>query len=115
MSVIDDYLQGLEAPQRTELERVRAIVKGLAPDVEEVIGYGIPTFKYKGKNLLHFAAYTDHLSVFPGPPAIEAVKSELTDFKLSKGTIQFTLEKSIPETTLKKIIQHRLDSIDAKV
>jgi uncharacterized protein YdhG (YjbR/CyaY superfamily) len=65
MSVIDNYLKEVQPSQRVELERIRRIVKGMVPDAEEVIGYGIPTLKYKGKNLIHFAAFKNHLSIFP--------------------------------------------------
>ena len=58
MSVIDDYLDNVTEPQRNELERVRRIVKHLVPDgAEEVISYGMPTFRYRGKSLIHFAAF----------------------------------------------------------
>lgn len=111
MSVIDDYLAGLEVPQRAELERVRGIVKKLVPEVEEVIGYGIPTFKFKGKNMIHFAAYKDHLSLFPGSTPIEEFKADLTDYKLSKGTIQFSVEKPFSDELLTKIITSCRDRI----
>lgn len=114
MSVINQYLKNLPAQQKKELGRVHQIVKDLAPDTTETFSYGIPTYKYKGKNLVHFAAYKNHMSLFPGPAAIEALKAELSNFKLSKGTIQFTTEQPIPTTTLKKIIQIRKSSIDGQ-
>lgn len=104
MNVIDEYLEGLEAPQRAELQRIRTLVKEQVPEVEEVIGYGIPTFKFKCKNLLHFAAYKDHLSLFPGFAPIEQFREKLAGYTLSKGTIQFTAEKPLPKELLIKII-----------
>ena len=70
MSVVDDYLKNLPEPQKAELERIRKIVKQTVPEAEEVISYGVPGFKYKGKYLITFAAFKDHLSLFPGSAPI---------------------------------------------
>lgn len=111
MSVIDDYLKKLELPQRAELERIRQIVQQVAPEAVEVITYGMPGFKYRQKYLIAFAAFKDHLSLFPAPGPIEALKDKLTDFKLSKGTIQFTLEHPLPESLIKEITLKRVADI----
>lgn len=112
MSVIDDYLKNVPAAQRVELEKIRELVRELVPDTEEKISYEIPTFTYKGKNMLHFAAFKDHLSLFPGSRPIAAFADQLKDFKTSKGTIQFTLEKPLPAPLLRDIITRCRDQID---
>src|SRR5690348_13559001 len=98
MSVIDDYLSDVSQQQRQQLERIRKIVKKTAPDVEEVISYGIPAFKYEGKYLIGFAAFKDHMSLFPTAGPIEALKHKLGTFKISKGTIQFSVNNPVPES-----------------
>lgn len=109
MTVIDDYLAEHATPaQRTELERIRSIVKQMVPDAEEVMSYAIPTLNYKGKHLVHFAAFKDHMSLFPTAGPTEAFKGKLKDYKVSKGTIQFTLEKPLPKTLIQEIIEYRL-------
>ena len=114
MSVIDDYLKDVTPTQKTELERVRTIVKQVVPDAEETIGYGIPTLKYKGKNLIHFAAFKDHMSLFPTSKPIESMKKELEKFKVSKGTLQFTEENPIPESIIVRLVEIRLAEIQKK-
>lgn len=104
MSVIDDYLKTLEAPEREALERVRTIAKSIAPEAEDTIGYGMPVLKVHGKYLIGFSAFKDHLSIFPGSEPIEALQDKLKGYKQSKGTIQFTLDKQIPDPLLKEII-----------
>lgn len=113
MTVIDDYFQTITPEQAGELERVRSLVKAMAPDVEELIDYGIPAFKYKGKYMIGFAVYKKHMSLFPSSEPIEVFEDQLMDFEISKGTIQFTLQNKIPTSLLKKIIAHRIKSIDA--
>ena len=114
MTYVEEYLTQLEdSAVRTALQHIRDIVHELASPVEETKGYGIPTFKYKGKNLVHFAAYKDHLSLFPASGAIAAYETELKEFRLSKGTVQFTTDHPIPDELLKKIILHRKADIDS--
>lgn len=112
MSVIDTYLQDIPSAQRAALERIRVIVKQMVPDAEEVISYGMPTFKHNGKPLLHIAAFKDHMSIFPtGDPMVDTIGDELKKFRTSKGTLQFTEDAPIPETVIKQIIAVRLSSI----
>lgn len=111
MSVIDDYLNNVREPHRQQLEHIRKIVHAATPDAEEVISYGMPAFKYKGKYLIGFTAFKDHMSIFPASRPIEVLKDKLGEFKLSKGTIQFTLDHPVPEAIIKELVQIRLADI----
>ena len=113
MTVIDNYFQTITPEQAGELEHIRSLVKAAAPDAEELIDYGIPAFKYKGKYMIGFAVYKKHMSLFPSSEPIEVFEDQLTNFAVSKGTIQFSLQNKIPTPLLKKIIAHRIKSIDA--
>jgi len=112
VSVIDDYLKDVEPAQKAALERVRAIVKRTIPDAEEVITYGMPGFKYKQKYLIAFAAFKDHLSVFPSAGPLKALKDELSDFKQTKGSVHFTVERPIPEELIEKMLAIRVKDIN---
>jgi len=111
MSAVDAYLANISAPQRAELERVRAIVKVAAAGAEEVISYGIPGFKYQKKYLFGYAAFRDHMSIFPTTTPIAAIKPKLGSYEVSKGTIQFTLEHPIPEPIIKELVSIRIRAI----
>ena len=65
MTVIDEYLNKIKTTQKTELERIRAIVHTTVPEVEETIDYGMPAFKYKGKYLIGFYVYKKSHEPFP--------------------------------------------------
>ncbi len=109
MTVIDSYLDKLNPGQRDSLERIRKIVKQTVPDAEETISYGMPTFKLKGKRLIYFAAYKDHMSIFG---RLGSLEKKLGNYKLShKGTLQFTEDNPIPESLIKEIITTRLKGI----
>lgn len=109
---MDDYLDGLPDEQRAAFERVRTVVRGVAPEADEGESYGMPAFIYAGRPLLGFRAAKKHLSVFPfSPEAIEVVGGRLEGFELSKGTIRFTPESPVPDDVLEDVIRARIREI----
>lgn len=110
MSEIDAYLKKATLAQKAEYQRIRKIVRGLVPDIEEVISYGIPTFKYKGKYVIYWGAFPSHMSIFPGS-RIEGLKDKLKGFKLGKGTIQYSEDNLIPETIIKELVMTRYEEL----
>ncbi|MBI5093433.1 MAG: DUF1801 domain-containing protein [Candidatus Hydrogenedentes bacterium] len=105
---IDDYISAFPENIREILEKMKSTIRSAAPKAEEAIKYGIPTFTLNGKNLAHFAAFKNHIGFYPTPSAIEAFKKELSEYKQSKGAIQFPLEKAIPFGVVKKIVKFRV-------
>jgi uncharacterized protein YdhG (YjbR/CyaY superfamily) len=102
----ETYLASVESPEaRALLERIRAIVREEVPDAEEVFSYGMPGFKFHGP-LVWFAAFKNHCSLFPAG-RVSAFADELKDFKTSKGTIQFTVEKPLPDSLVRSIVKAR--------
>lgn len=115
MSEIDTYLQTVTPEQKEVLQHIRTLIHEVIPDAEETMGYGMPTFKFKGKNVVHFAAFKDHMSLFPSSEPIETLKDQLADFKTSKGTIQFTLAKPIPDNLVKDLVMVSLENTKARL
>lgn len=110
---ITTYLEKLSKDQRSVLEEVRRLIKSAAPEAVEVISYGMPAFKFKGKYLVGYAAFKDHFSLFPTPGPIEALTKDLSEFTLSKGTIQFTREHLLPDELIQRLVAKRLEEIGA--
>jgi uncharacterized protein YdhG (YjbR/CyaY superfamily) len=108
-NTIDEYMETLPKDVRTVLENLRKTIKSAAPKAEEVISYQMPAFKYYGM-LVYFAAFKNHCSFFPGGSATLAkeLEAELTPYKTSKGTLQFTVEKPLPAALVKKIVKLRM-------
>jgi uncharacterized protein YdhG (YjbR/CyaY superfamily) len=108
---VDEYLARLPEPARTTLGKIRATIRSIVPpETAEVISYRIPAFKYKGV-LVWYAAFSDHCSLFPTNAVIEACKDDLKNYTLSKGTIQFPVDKPLPVTLLKKMMRMRLAQV----
>lgn len=71
------------------------------------MSYGMPGFKLSGKYLVGFCSFKDHMSLFPTSGPIAALKADLIDYKISKGTIHFTVERPLSESLIKKILRVR--------
>ncbi|HRN18042.1 MAG TPA: DUF1801 domain-containing protein [Trueperaceae bacterium] len=110
---IDEYLGGINPAFRPELERIRALVTGLAPNVEEAMSYSMPTLKYKNRALVYFTASKKHMSLYPSSWAIEEFKDRLADYKTSEHAIQFTLEKPLPGELIEDLVRFHIREIDA--
>lgn len=115
MQTLQEYVSSLTPAQKTEYERVKKIVHSVVPEgVEEMISYGIPTFKYNGTHLLYFGAFKNHMSLFPGAGLIEDLKADFEGYKVAKGTVQFTHDKPLSDDLIKKILALRLEMINQK-
>jgi uncharacterized protein YdhG (YjbR/CyaY superfamily) len=109
---IESYLATVSPEMRVHLAHIRQTTKSLVPDVSEKISYGMPVFQYKSKYLLGYAAFKNHMSIFPGPEAIHMLEDALSNYKIAKGTIQFTASDPLPDELLSKIISLRVYMID---
>lgn len=114
---IDDYLAGVPDDVRAALEQLRRTIKAAAPDTTETISYQMPTFKYQGQALLGFAAFKNHCSLFPYSRTVMAVhREELEPFDTTgKGpTIRFSADKPLPAALVKRLVQTRIEEIEAR-
>jgi uncharacterized protein YdhG (YjbR/CyaY superfamily) len=111
----DEYLAGVPQPARGTLDKIRAAIRAAAPaEATEAIGYGMPTFRYKGA-LVGFAAFSNHCSFFPmSGSVIEAFQSELKGYETSKGTIRFPVDKPLPAALVKKMVRARVAQNESK-
>jgi uncharacterized protein YdhG (YjbR/CyaY superfamily) len=104
---IDEYIADYPAEVQKKLEQMRSLISKHAPGAEECISYGIPTFKLNG-NLVHFAAFKNHLGFYPGAAGVEAFADVLDGYETSKGTIQFPMDKPIPIKLITDIVKFRV-------
>jgi len=111
---VKEYLAAVPEPAHSTLNKVRTAIRSVVPaETTEVISYGIPAFRYKGM-LVWYAAFSDHCSLFPTASVIAKFKDELKDYRISKGTIQFPVDKPLPAALLKKMVKARLAEIEGK-
>ena len=107
VNTIDNYIGQFSAEVQDRLLAVRNAIREVAPDAVEKINYQLPTFHQHG-NVVHFAAFKDHISLFPGASGVEAFADRLSGFKTSKGTIQFPYNQPLPIDLIKEVAQYRI-------
>ena len=103
---IDEYIAAFPAEIQQILSQIRATIHSAVPDATEKISYGMPTFYLQG-NLVHFAAFKNHIGFYPTPGGIEEFQSELAQYEGSKGTVRFPLNQPIPLDLFARIARYR--------
>ena len=111
---IDEYIKTFPKDIQKILETVRQMIIESAPNAQEAISYQIPTFKLNG-NLVHFAAFKNHIGFYPGSGANKIFQKDLVKYNSSKGTVQFPLDKPMPLALIQKIVHHRVKENSLKV
>lgn len=108
---IDEYIASQSPEMQNILRSVRAAISEAAPGAVESISYRMPAYKFNGKPLVYFALNKSHLGFYATPSANAAFSDELKDYRVSKGAIQFPLDKPVPYDLIKKIVQFKMNEI----
>lgn len=104
---MDEYIAGFPDDIQEILRKIRATIREAAPDAKEAIKYRMPTYVLNG-NLVHFAAFKNHIGFYPTPAGIEAFQDELSPYKSGKGSVQFPLNQPIPFDLIRRIVEFRV-------
>lgn len=110
---IDDYIEGFPPQVQKILQRIRRTIRKAAPGAEEAISYQIPTFRLNG-NLIYFAGFQNHVSVYPAPRGAKEFKEELAGYEGGKGTVRFALDAPVPYDLITRIVKYRAQQNVAK-
>lgn len=104
---VDEYISRYPAEVQPVLEKIRKTIRKAAPKADEVISYQIPGYMYKGM-LIFFAAFKNHISVYPAPRGSAAFKKELSAYRGGKGTVQFPIDEPIPFDLISRMTKFRM-------
>ena len=105
---VDEYLATHPENVQAILQRVRRIICKAVPGAEEVISYQIPAYKLQGAPVLYFAGWKHHYSLYPATDhLVAALKDELAPYKVTKGTIRFSLSQPVPMKLIERIAKFR--------
>lgn len=107
-TTIDQYIAGLAIDVQEIMQKIRSTIRKAAPGAEEAISYRIPTFKLNG-NLVHFAAFKNHIGFYPTSSGIAKFRKELSAYEVAKGTVRFPLDEPIPFALIGKIVTFRVE------
>lgn len=106
-TTIDSYIATFPEDVQAILQQVRQTIHEAAPEATEAISYQMPTFKLYG-NLVHFAAFKNHIGFYPVPSGMEAFQEELAAYKQGKGSVQFPLDKPMPFDLITRMVKFRV-------
>ncbi|WP_342770087.1 GNAT family N-acetyltransferase [Oceanobacillus chungangensis] len=104
----DEYIRQFPPEVQEKLNTLRGIIKELVPEAQEKISYQMPTFALYG-NIIHFAAYKNHIGLYPGASGIAAFQKELVGYKTSKGTVQIPIGDPLPAELIRKIVKFKVE------
>ena len=109
---IDEYIAALDEPKRTTLQKLRQTIRGIVPDAEECISYGMPAFRLEGKVIAGFAAFKDHLSYLPHSGSVLGeMADDLVGYPSTPGSLHFPIDRPLPKALVKKLIALRLKDV----
>lgn len=104
---IDEYIATFPDNIQAILQSIRETIKAAAPGATEKISYQMPTFALNG-NLVHFAAFKNHIGFYPTPSGVEAFEDELARYQPAKGSIRFPLDEPMPLDLITRIVKRRV-------
>jgi uncharacterized protein YdhG (YjbR/CyaY superfamily) len=112
---IDEYLAGLDEPKRTTLQKLRLTIRGVIPDAEECISYGMPAFRLQGTVIAGFAAFKNHLAYLPhSGSTFSKLADDLAGYESTPGSLHFPIDKPLPKALVKKLIGTRLKEVGSQ-
>jgi uncharacterized protein YdhG (YjbR/CyaY superfamily) len=104
---IDDYFKQFPVDVQKRLKEIQSLGKKLIPGGKEVFSYGVPAFKLK-KNVFVYAAFKEHIGIYPEPETIVHFRDKLKDYETAKETIKFPHDRPLPMDLIREIIEYRL-------
>lgn len=109
-----DYIDSFSGIHRELLMQMRNTIKSEAADAEESISYGMPAYKIKGKALVYFAGYKNHIGFYATPSGHAEFEKELSVYKQGKGSVQFPIDKPLPLDLVARIVAYRINLVSKK-
>ena len=106
MDPIDAYIAASPLAVQPILKRIREIVRQAAPEAEELISYRMPAFRGHGI-IVYFAAFKDHIGLFPPVDGDAALNEALAPYRGPKGNLRFPLKEPIPYGLIERIVKLR--------
>lgn len=109
IETIDDYIKTFPKDTQDILETLRQVIHEAAPDATEAISYGMPAFTQNGDRLIYFAAWKDHIGIYPTPSGTNAFEEELSQYKRTKGSVHLPLDQPLPSDLITRIVKFRVE------
>lgn len=107
---IDEYIAACPPESQAYLQEIRKLIRRLVPDAKERISYQIAAFERNGKNIIHFAGWKKHVSLYPVPAGSEAFERQIKPYVSDKGTVKFPLDEPLPLKLIERVVKLHLEA-----
>ncbi|NOH04419.1 MAG: hypothetical protein HND47_21830 [Chloroflexi bacterium] len=107
---VDEYIAACPPESQAYLQEIRRLIRKLAPDAKERISYQIAAFERNGKNIVHFAGWKKHVSLYPIPAGSEAFERQIANYVDGKGTLKFPLDEPLPIKLIERVVKLHLQA-----
>ena len=107
---IDEYIAACPPGSQAYLQEIRKLIRTLVPDAKERISYQIAAFERNGKNIIHFAGWKKHVSLYPVPAGSEAFERQIAKYVDGKGTVKFALDEPLPLKLIERVVKLHLEA-----
>jgi uncharacterized protein YdhG (YjbR/CyaY superfamily) len=104
---VDEYIAACPVQARGHVQKIRETIQAVVPEAREKISYQIGAFELNGKNLIGFAGWNAHVSIYPIPAGNKAFNARVSKFADGKGTLKFALDKPLPLELIREIVKFR--------
>lgn|SRR6476469_4178518 len=101
---VEEYVASFPPEVRERLEAMRETVRAAVPAAAESISHGMPTYRLDGRALVHFAAWTHYLSVYPTPEGDAAFDAELAPYRATRSTARFPHDRPLPLALVARLV-----------
>jgi uncharacterized protein YdhG (YjbR/CyaY superfamily) len=105
---VDKYINSFPEETQTILKKIRKMIADIIPQADQVISYGVPTFKINGKYVIYFAGYKNHISLYPASDELVENVKDAEKYRVSKGTLKFKLSEPIPYDLIEKVVKFKV-------
>jgi uncharacterized protein YdhG (YjbR/CyaY superfamily) len=109
-ATIQEYIKSAPPAAQEKLQELYTILKAVAPRATEAIKWGYPVLE-ENRILFSFSAFKSHMNFMPTRRTLDFFRDELKDYKTGMDTIQFSYDKPLPKTLIKKIASHRAKDV----
>ncbi len=105
---LDEYIAACPPESQAYLKQIRKLIRTLVPDAKEKISYQMAAFERNGRNLIHFAGWKKHVSLYPVPAGSEAFERQVAKYAGGKGTLKFSLDEPLPLKLIERVVKLHL-------
>lgn len=110
-TTVDEYINTFPDETQEVLQKIRTLIRKLAPNAPEGISYQIPAYQLGKGYYIYFSGWKDHVSLYPVPKGDDHFTQKLAPFRTGKGTLQFKLDQPIPYDIIETIVLGHLDNV----